>query len=72
MTAITTQTVVSVTRTHRARAIPVERTALPAVRDVWAVLPTSTVVATNDRPRPIGKVRAAVDNTGYQGVGADA
>lgn len=55
---------------HCVSAVTTELSRLPGVRDVRVELPTGTVTVVSDGPLPIDEVRVAVDEAGYELVGA--
>jgi copper chaperone CopZ len=66
MSVTETYTVVGMTCEHCVRAVTAELTELPGVRDVQIELPTGAVAVTSDAPVPVDRVRAAVDEAGYE------
>lgn len=70
MTVNATYTVSGMTCGHCVEAVTGELTKVPGVREVSIDLPTGAVTVTSDTPLPLDDVRAAVDEAGYELVGA--
>jgi copper chaperone CopZ len=66
MSITNTYTVTGMTCDHCAQAVTGELTALPGVRDVRVDLATGAVAVTSDGPLPPERIRAAVDEAGYE------
>ncbi|MEV0004722.1 heavy-metal-associated domain-containing protein [Micromonospora sp. NPDC050980] len=66
----TTYQVNGMTCGHCVNAVSAELTALPGVTDVQVDLVTGRVTVTSQDPLDTGAVRAAVDEAGYDLVGA--
>jgi copper chaperone CopZ len=67
-----TYTVNGMTCGHCVSAVTAELTRLPGVRDVQVELTTGTLTVRSDGPLPIDEVRVAVDEAGYELIGASA
>jgi copper chaperone len=65
----TTYTVVGMTCAHCVRAVTEEIGAIDGVTDVAVDLPSGAVAVTSDRPLDDERVRAAVDEAGYDLAG---
>jgi copper chaperone CopZ len=63
-------TVAGMTCGHCESAVTEELTRLPGVHDVKVDLTTGTVTVTSAGPLPFDEVRTAVDEAGYELVGA--
>ena len=61
-----TYTVVGMTCAHCVRAVTEEITAIDGVTDVAVDLPSGAVTVTSDGPLDDARVRAAVDEAGYE------
>lgn len=66
MSVVNTYTVTGMTCAHCAQAVSGELTALPGVADVRVDLGTGTVTVTSAAPLAADRVRAAVDEAGYE------
>ena len=65
----TTYTVSGMTCAHCVRAVTEEITAIDGVAGVAVDLPSGAVTVTSDRPLDDARVRAAVDEAGYELAG---
>jgi copper chaperone CopZ len=72
MSVTNTYTVTGMTCGHCVQAVSGELGLLPGVSDVRVDLSTGAVAVTSEHPLPIDEVRAAVDEAGYELVGAGA
>jgi copper chaperone len=61
-----TYTVSGMTCAHCVRSVTEEITAIDGVTDVAVDLPTGSVAVTSDRPLDETRVRAAVEEAGYE------
>jgi len=66
-----TYTVTGMTCGHCVQAVTGELTKLPGVQDVQVDLATGAVTVTSEAPLSVDDVRSAVDEAGYELVGAD-
>jgi copper ion binding protein len=66
-----TYTVTGMTCGHCVQAVTGELTKLPGVQEVQVDLATGAVTVTSEAPLSVDDVRSAVDEAGYELVGAD-
>jgi len=66
-----TYTVTGMTCGHCVQAVTGELTKLPGVQEVQVDLATGAVTVTSQAPLSVDDVRSAVDEAGYELVGAD-
>lgn len=66
-----TYTVTGMTCGHCVQAVTGELIKLPGVQDVQVDLATGAVTVTSEAPLSVDDVRSAVDEAGYELVGAD-
>lgn len=71
MSTVTTYQITGMTCAHCADAVTRELSALPGVRAVAVDLTAGTAAVTSDAVLPLDRVRAAVDEAGYELAGAD-